>query len=73
MGRLTMLSRKSPIIMTNDITDLVGEDGCIVEKALYPVHQRVHVLGCRKLRGAFVFDPILPEILVSVDHGVRLG
>lgn len=49
--------------------DLVRKDGWVVEKALCPVHQRVHILRCRKLCGAFVFDPVLPEIFVSWTGG----
>lgn len=73
MGRLQKLSRKAPVILTKEITNLVREDCFIIEDALCPVHQRVHILGCRKLCGAFEFDPIFPKILVSAGHEIRLG
>ena len=72
-GRLPKLSKTAPVILTKDITDLVREDGFIIEDALCPVHQRVHILGCGKLCGTSEFDPVLPEILVSAEHELRFG
>ena len=52
-----------------------GENGCVVDLSLDPVHEERDVLIGRKLGGLFKLGPVLPEILVfwSSGHGGTCG
>ena len=50
-------------------TDLVWEDGLVVEETLDPVHECVDVVGCRELSRSFVRHAVFPEIFVPGPCG----
>lgn len=52
-------------------TDLVGEVLFVIEEALGPVHQGIDVLWRGELRGSFVLDAVLPQVLESVQITMR--
>ena len=49
-------------------TNLVREDGLILEEALRPIHERVNVFRGWKFRWPFVSVTIFPEVFISIQR-----
>jgi len=56
-------------VLGEGYTYLIGENGFVIKKVLRPVHECVDIFGGRQLRGTFVSNAVLPEILVTRTSG----
>jgi hypothetical protein len=46
------------------LTNFVGEDRLVVEEALYPVHECIHVIGRRQLGWSLVCHTVFPKVFI---------
>ena len=46
-------------------TDLIREDGLVIEKSLRPIHQGIDIFWSRQLGWPLVLDSVFPQIFVA--------